>query len=152
MRPDIGRTILAGFVATVVLTGIMYWVAPLMMGQPMDVAGMLSGLIGVSWGAGMILHFTLGTLVFPLTYALVLYPVLPGGPWLKGVWLGLGLWLVAEAVVVPMAGGGFFHARMGGAMAAFGGLLGHLVYGALVGGIAGAARRRATDYPHGAPA
>lgn len=139
MRPDIGKAILGGLVATLVLTGIMYWVAPLMLGQPMDVAGMLSGMIGISWETGMVLHFINGTLVFPIVYALFLYGVLPGGPWLKGAVWGFILWLIAEIVVVPMAGGGVFHSAMGGMLAAMASLMGHLVYGALLGGIAGEA-------------
>jgi hypothetical protein len=57
------------------------------------------------------------------------------------VW-GLILWLVAEIVVIPMAGGGVFHANQGGMMAAMASLLGHVVYGALLGWIAGSPTRR----------
>lgn len=137
MQPDTGRTLLAGLVATLVLTAIMYWIAPLMLGQPMDVAGMLSGMTGTSWSVGMVMHFLLGVLVFPLVYALILYTRLPGAPWLRGAIWGLVLWLIAEIVVVPMAGGGVFHAAMGGAMAAIASMMGHFVYGAVLGGIAG---------------
>lgn len=143
MRPEIGRAVIGGLVATLVLTAIMYWIAPLMLGQPMDVAGMLSGMLGVSWTMGMVIHVANGVVIFPLVYALLLYRILPGGPWLKGATWGFVLWLIAESVVVPIAGGGFFHAAMGGAMTAAASLMGHLVYGALLGGIAGEARSAA---------
>lgn len=139
MKPDIGKTLAGGLVGTLVMTAMMYWVAPLLIGGPMDVAGMLGGMLGVSWATGMILHFVNGVLIFPLVYGLVLYGVLPGGPWMKGATWGFILWLVAEAAVMPMAGAGFFHANVG-AMAAAASLMGHLVYGLLLGGIAGAAR------------
>jgi hypothetical protein len=38
---------------------------------------------------------------------------------------------------MPMMGGGFFSANMGGMKAALGSLLGHIVYGGLLGWIAG---------------
>lgn len=138
MRPSLGRAIAAGFVATLVLTGIMYYVAPLMLPGPMDVAQMLAGVLGTSWMVGMVVHFILGTLVFPLIYVYALYPVLPGAPWVKGLVWGAILWVAAELLLVPMAGGGVFHsASPAGVMGVMGSLIGHLVYGAVLGAIAG---------------
>ena len=45
-------------------------------------------------------------------------------------------------MVMPMMGGGFFSSQMGGAMAATGSLVGHLVYGGLLGAIAGSPSAR----------
>lgn len=139
MRPSTGKAILAGFVATVVLTLIMYYVAPMMIGGPMDVAQMLSDMLGgLGWTVGMIVHFILGSIVFPLIYVYVLYPYLPGAPWLKGTIWGAILWLITELVVIPMAGAGLFHTQHpAGITAAVASLLGHLVYGAILGAIAG---------------
>lgn len=134
MKPGIGRAIAGGVVGTALITAMMYWVAPLMMGEPMDVAAMLSGMAGTSWSVGMAIHWILGVLVFPIAYALVVYGLLPGDPWLKGAIFGLILWLLAEVVVTPMAGGGVFHG--GNMMAVMGGLMGHLVYGIALGAIA----------------
>lgn len=135
MRPNVWKAIIGGFVATVVLTLIMYYVAPLMLPGPMDVAGMLGGLLGVSATIGMIIHFINGTIIFPLIYIYLLYQVLPGAPWLKGLWWGLILWLLAELTFVPLAGGGVFHG--GNIMPIMGSLIGHAVYGILLGAIAG---------------
>jgi hypothetical protein len=52
------------------------------------------------------------------------------------------LWLLAQAIVMPMMGGGLFSARMGGFMAVMGSLAGHVVYGSLLGVIASASRGR----------
>jgi uncharacterized membrane protein YagU involved in acid resistance len=139
MHPTIARSIAAGFVATLAMTIMMYTTAP-MMGLNMDIAAMLGSLLGGSWTAGMVLHFINGSIIFPLIYALVLYRFLPGGPIGKGVIWGVVLWLLAQTIVMPMMGGGFFSARMGGMMAVFGSLMGHLFYGGLLGGIAGAPR------------
>jgi hypothetical protein len=50
-----------------------------------------------------------------------------------------GLFLVAESVVMPMAGNGFWSADIGGAKAVMAAFLGHMVCGALLGLIAGRA-------------
>lgn len=70
-------------------------------------------------------------------YAYVLYAILPGNPAVKGAVWGVVLWLLAQVVVMPMMGGGFFSMAMGGMMAVMGSLMGHLLYGVLLGAIAG---------------
>ncbi|MFN4261638.1 MAG: DUF6789 family protein [Gemmataceae bacterium] len=139
-RPDLTRSFLGGFVGTVAITMMMYFVAPMMLGQPMDIASMLGSMLGNSWWAGMVLHFVNGTVVFPLIYAFVLYGVLPGGSAVKGIAWGGVLWLLAQVVVMPMMGAGFFTANAGGVLAAMSSLMGHLVYGGLLGWIAGRSR------------
>jgi hypothetical protein len=139
MRPNIAKSILGGFLGTVAITFMMYVVSPMMMGMRMDIAAMLGTVLGIGWTGGMALHFVNGTVIFPLIYALVLYQWLPGGPAVKGLAWGGVLWLLAQTVVMPMMGGGFFSAQAGGAMAAVGSLLGHAVYGAILGALAGEA-------------
>ena len=136
MRLNPTRAILGGFVGTVVMTAMMYLVAP-MMGLNMDIARMLGSMLGNNWAMGMAMHFVLGTVVFPLTYALVLEGWLPAGPTVKGATWGVALWILAQVVVMPMMGAGFFSMAMGGMMAAGGSLVGHLLYGSVLGGIAG---------------
>lgn len=137
MKRDAGRAMLGGFVGTVAITLLMYYAAPMMTGQPMDIAAMLGSMIGGSWIGGMVLHFVNGTLIFPLIFAYALYERLPGGPTTKGVIWGLVLWLLAQIAVTPMMGGGFFSANAGGLPAVMGSLMGHIVYGALLGAIGG---------------
>lgn len=138
MHPNIGRSIAGGLVGTIVMTMMMYVVAP-MMGLHMDIAAMLGSMPGNSWMAGMMMHVANGVILFPLVYAYVLYAYLPGGPVVKGTIWGVALWLVAQAVVMPMMGAGFFSMAMGGMMAAMGSLIGHLLYGSILGAIAGGA-------------
>jgi hypothetical protein len=141
MRASFGRTALGGFVGTLVMTLMMYFVAPTVLGMPMDVAGMLGRLLAGSWALGMAMHFVNGTVIFPAVYEYVLYRLLPGEPWLKGTIWGVVLWFLAQAVFMPVVGGGMFSARMGGLTAVVASLVAHLVYGALLGGIAGAPER-----------
>jgi hypothetical protein len=56
----------------------------------------------------------------------------------KGTAWGVTLWLVAQLVVMPMMGAGIFSSAMGGMMAAIGSLIGHILYGSLLGVIASA--------------
>jgi hypothetical protein len=136
MHPNVGRSMLGGFGGTVVMTAIMYMVAP-MMGLKMDIAQMLGSMLGNNWWAGMTMHFVNGTVIFPLIYAYLLYQWLPGSPVIKGTTWGIVLWLLAQIMVMPMMGGGFFSMAMGGMMAAMGSLVGHVLYGSVLGAIAG---------------
>ncbi|MBI4610022.1 MAG: hypothetical protein HY726_13555 [Candidatus Rokubacteria bacterium] len=145
MRPNPAKAILGGVVGTVVMTLMMYFVAPMMLGRPMDVAAMLGGMLGGSWMMGMLMHLLDGSVVFPLIYAYLLYRVLPGEPWLKGTIWGLILWFLSQALVTPMMGGGMFSAKAGGLMAVMASLIAHAMYGALLGGIAGAAEGSSTS-------
>jgi len=86
---------------------------------------------------GMAMHILNGAVIFPLIYAFVLFAHLPGSPALKGILWGVILWVLAQIVVMPMMGAGVFGLRMGGIMPAFGSLMGHIVYGVLLGWIAG---------------
>src|SRR3970040_211131 len=108
-HPTLSRAVLGGFVGTAMMTAMMYFVAP-MMGLNMDIAAMLGSMLGGSWAAGMAMHFVHGTVI----YAYVLYAMLPGNPAVKGALWGVVLWLLAQVVVMPMMGGGFFSMAMGG--------------------------------------
>jgi hypothetical protein len=136
-HPSLSRAALGGFVGTLAMTMLMYRVAP-MMGLHMDIAAMLGSLLGGSWTAGLMLHFVNGTVIFPAIYVFALYAHIPGSPVIKGTTWGIVLWLLAQIVVMPMMGGGVFSSAMGGMMAAIGSLMGHLLYGSLLGAIASA--------------
>jgi len=137
MKPIASKTFLGGLAGTAVLTMMMYFVAPMMLGHPMDIAAMLGSMMGNSWALGMALHWMNGVVVFPLLYAFVIYKLLPGSPTVRGAVWGLVLWLVAQAMVMPMMGAGFFSSNAGGVMAVVASFMGHIVYGGILGKIAG---------------
>jgi uncharacterized membrane protein YagU involved in acid resistance len=146
MKPNVGRLVLGGFAGTLAITFLMYFGGP-MMGLPrMDIAAMLGTMLG-GWSMGMAMHFLNGTIIFPLLYALILFVRLPGSPTFKGVLWGVILWVLAQTVVMPMMGAGLFGLKMGGIMPAFGSLMGHIVYGALLGWIAGDAHAQRHEHP-----
>ena len=146
VRPNIGRAILGGFVGTPAMSALMYTVAPLI-GVRVDIADVLGTMLG-GWTLGMIAHVINGSIIFPLLYVLVAAHFLPGPPVVKGLAFGGGLWLVSQFVVMPMMGAGVFSSHLG-PTAALASLLGHLVYGALLGSLAGDGEEVpvATDYP-----
>jgi len=137
MKSNITKTLLGGFAGTLMMTLMMQFAAPMMIGQPMDIAAMLGKMMGNNYAIGMAVHIMLGVLVLPLIYALLVYRFLPGTPLIKGLTWGLILWLIAETMVMPMAGAGFFMSEIGGLKAMMAALMGHLVYGGLLGVIAG---------------
>jgi Na+/proline symporter len=107
------------------------------MGEPLNVAGELGRLFGGSWGLGMALHFLIGVFVLPGIFIWLFYFRLPGAPWVKGIEYGVIIWLVAEIVVVPLSGGGFFHSGSGGASAVLVSFIGNVIYGYLLGAVTG---------------
>ncbi|GJL83926.1 MAG: hypothetical protein DHS20C01_35600 [marine bacterium B5-7] len=104
----------------------------------MDIAAMLAGMMGGVYVIGLVAHVLLGVLIFPLIYVM-LFQFWLGAPLVKGLLFGTVLWLIAATMVMvmPMAGAGFFMSEIGGIKAAMAALVGHWVYGALLGGIVG---------------
>jgi hypothetical protein len=137
MEKNIGKAVLAGFVATVVMTMMMY-MAPMMGIPKMDVAGMLSGMMKTPWIVGMLIHFMNGALIFPLIYVFVFHNILPGPSFVKGMTWGLILFLIAQVMVMPMAGAGVFSSNSPNPLlSVMGSFMGHAVYGAILGMIYG---------------
>lgn len=138
MRPNVAKAILGGFVGTVLLTLMTQFVAPLMTGQKMDMAAKLGEMTGMGRVVGMVMHLFIGSVVFALIYVFVLFRFLPGAPLVKGLICGVIFWLGLEIAMMPMIGGGLFSSKIGGMKVVVAALVAHLVYGAALGGIAGA--------------
>jgi uncharacterized membrane protein YagU involved in acid resistance len=136
VKPNIWKAIAGGFIGTVMLTLMMRFVAP-MMGVRMDIVAKLGEMTHTGTAGGVLTHFLNGTVIFPLVYVYLLYRFLHGAPWQKGLLWGVILWLGVEIVMIPMMGGGIFSTEMGGKKAVMAALVGHLVYGAVFGAIAG---------------
>lgn len=150
-KPRFGRALSAGFIAWIAFNLVMA-MAPLM-GVDMNVPAMLGGMFGMnSLAMGWVLHLMIG-LILGLIYAYGLASHLPGAPWVRGLLYGILPWLAMMVVVAPMLPlvspsmskmpPGFFLANMG-MIAPVGGLIAHLVFGAVLGAMYGAA-----DVAHG---
>jgi len=141
MKPNVGRSIAGGFVGTLIMTLMMRYVAP-MMGVQMNIAASLAKMMHTSVAVGLAAHFMLGTIVFALIYSYLLYRILPGAPVVRGIEWGLVLWFLMEILAMPMLGMGVFNTVMGGAKTVMAALVAHVVYGALLGWIAGSTETR----------
>ena len=130
------KAIIAGAAGTLAMT-IFAVMAPLMGMPEMNVPKMLSSTMGLpmvfGWGA----HFMVG-IVLALVYAAVFYNRLKGCGFVKGMKFSLIPWLMAQLIVMPMMAvmnnmpfsAGIFS---GSFIMAFGSLMGHLVYGLVLG-------------------
>ena len=126
------RAVGGGLIGTVVFTLMMKFIAPEMIGHPMDIAAVLGTFTGLGASAGVIMHFLLGTLGFAAAF-LIVGPYLPGPGSLRGMTLMAAVWFFAGLVAMPILGGGLFF---GGAKEAMAALFGHLVLGAILGMVA----------------
>ena len=133
------KIILGGVAGTAVMTMMMYKVAPMILGKPMDIASKLGSMLGDSWALGMMAHLLNGIIVFPLIYGLFLHKYLPGPNAIKGAVWGVILWLVAMLVVMPVVGDGAFMLNSGSPKAAMVALMGHIVYGLIFGVVSSSA-------------
>jgi len=87
------RAISGGLAGTVVFTLMMRFLAPEMIGHPMDIATVLGTFTGLGTPAGVVMHFLLGTLGFAIGFVIV-GPYLPGPGWLRGVIFMAGVWFL----------------------------------------------------------
>lgn len=138
---------MAGIIGTAVMTAVGLWVAPLMGMPPMNPAEMLAGVMGGMMTLGWAAHFMIGV-ILAVIYAVVA-PWLPGPPALRGALYGIAPFLVAQIVMMPMMGMPIFSGSM---VLAMGSLIGHLVYGAVVGGVYGPVPARSRTTSSGARA
>lgn len=126
--------LVAGFVATVVLSVMM--MAKTMMGvmPELDVIAMLSQMMGAPAAMGWLGHFMIGTLAWGGGFALF-YGSIPGGSAIaKGIAFGVAAWLGMMIMVMPIAGAGLFGMKFG-LMAPMMTLVLHVIFGAVLGAV-----------------
>ena len=134
VKPKLIRALIGGFAGTVVFTLMGLFVAPHVIGQPMDVAALMAPMLGGSHTAGVIAHFVTGTVVFPIAYLVLGISTLPGPAWLRGALFLIPVYLVAMTVMMPILGQGLFFGSPPKAMVA---LMGHVAFGLVMGAIIG---------------
>ena len=126
------KGVIAGFIATLVLTAVMLLKAQFQLVPPelsiMSLLGRIAGGNVAAWSD----HFIIGTLIWGLTFS-GFDAVVPNKPyWLKGIMFSVLAWLVMMLVFLPFAGVGFFGAKLG-MLAAVITLVQHLIYGVTLG-------------------
>ena len=126
------KIIIAGIAGTIAMTVVGLFGAPMMGLAPMNPAAMLAGAMGGMVALGWIAHFMIGV-VFAFGYVLA-SPYLPGPGAARGAIYAIAPWLMAQVAVMPMMGMPIFS---GSVMVAMASLIGHIVYGLVVGAILG---------------
>jgi len=129
---SVGKGIIAGLVATAVLSMIM--VAKAMMGlmPQLNVIAMLSKMMGSAPIMGWAAHFMIGAIVWGVGFAVLINKIPGSSSVSKGVMFGVAAWLMMMIVVMPMAGAGLFGLKMG-MVAPVMTLMLHAIYGAVLG-------------------
>lgn len=136
MQKNFGKSIAAGISGTIAMTLLMI-MAPLMGLPEMNIGKMLSSFMGIPEALGWAAHFMIGS-TLALIYVYGFAQRLPGSSWLQGALYGLIPWLASQIMVNPMMGAGIFASNTPAPVATvMGSLMGHLVYGAVVGGVYG---------------
>lgn len=126
------RAIAAGLIGTGVLTAL--WLVEPSIGLPRIAVGQILGTfmsvsvahLRVGAMGGWIAHFIVGIL-YALLYAWRLADRIAGPSVLRGTLFGAILFILAQAVFMPLVGAGFF--ARGNVELLAGSLIGHLAYG-----------------------
>ena len=140
-QPD--RAILAGFVGTLIASAWLFFciatLAPRM--QTLSIFGsMYTGdALHTDPTAiqmlGLFAQFVLCAAIIALLYPRI-FPLLPGHGVMRGVYLGVGLWIISMVIALPIWGAGFFGLD-DGPLTPILSLITHLIYGALLAGVYG---------------
>lgn len=129
---NIKNGMVAGFVATIVLSIMM--MAKAMMGvmPELNPIQMMASMMAASAAMGWIAHFAIGTIAWGGGFA-VLNRAIPGkSQVVKGIVFGVGAWLMMMVAVMPMAGAGLFGLNLG-MPAPIMTLVMHIAFGAVLG-------------------
>lgn len=129
----ITRGMIAGLIATLVLSALMVMKAMMGMMPQLNIITMLSAMFRSRNPAmGWLLHVMIGTVIWGTLFARV-QDRLPGSTaTVRGIVFGIAAWVLMMIVVMPMAGAGFFGLHFGVA-APLMTLMLHMVYGATLG-------------------
>ncbi len=147
---DTKRAAAAGLIGTASMTALLL-VEPSIGLPKIAIGEMLSSSMSalssqttMGPAAGWVVDVLLGV-IFALVYAGVLDRKLPGSPVVRGLIFGVLIFIVAQLVFAPLTGSGLFS--NGDIVLLLGGLLGHLVYGSVVGYVYGDVGRAAAGAP-----
>jgi hypothetical protein len=125
------RGMLAGLVATLVLSGILILKANMGLWPELSIIRLLTNLGSIQVVAAWMDHFIVGVVVWGLIYAALdsLWP--NGAYWLKGLIIGVFAWFLMMVLFMPLAKVGYFGAKIPNAVMVTLGM--HLIYGLVLG-------------------
>jgi uncharacterized membrane protein YagU involved in acid resistance len=133
---SVSRAAVAGLVGTAAMTALLL-IEPsvglprIAMGQVLGTSlGLTTARLSIGPALGWVLHFIIG-MGLAVIYAAVFQDRLPGPPAVRGLLYGFMVFVVAQLVFMPLVGGGVFS--RGDPELILGSLLGHLLYGGVIG-------------------
>ncbi len=144
VKRDFKQAVIAGFIATAILTALMY-AAPLVGLPRIDLASALGTpfagapamMFTRAWWMGLVIFFLFGSVASPYVFVYA-FPGLLGYSWLRGIEWGVFVWVFGGVAVMTAMGLGFNEAHYAHPFSSFlSSLAGHIVYGAILGAIAG---------------
>ncbi|MBI4596680.1 MAG: DUF2938 family protein [Candidatus Tectomicrobia bacterium] len=126
------RIVKGGIMATAVMTLVML-MAPLMGLPKMPVGSMLANFMHIPVSMGWMMHFIIGT-TLAAAYVFLFQTRVSVHPAVNGMLFSLIPFLLAQIMVNPIMGAGFFALKTPAPfLMVMGSLVGHLVYGAVLG-------------------
>jgi uncharacterized membrane protein YagU involved in acid resistance len=126
------RGMLAGLVATLVLSAILILKGQLGLWPELNIIRLLVSLGSIQTVAAWMDHFIVGVVVWGLLYGALDSIWVSRAYWLKGLVLGLFAWFLMMVLFMPLAKVGYFGVKLGPSAAIV--TLGmHLIYGLVLG-------------------
>ena len=133
---NLSRAVASGIIATASMTALLL-IEPAIGLPEIAIGQLLSTSLSVttahlsfSPAVGWLAHFIVGS-IWAVLFGAVFVSRLPGSPLVQGLIYGALIFLVAQALFMPMVSAGFFS--RGDPSMLIGSLLGHLVYGGVLG-------------------
>ena len=138
MQTNVPKGILAGLIATIVLSILMMLKSAMGMMPEVNaikmLTGMAHGMVGMPSTpvVGWIVHFIIGSLIWGILFALLIERIPGGSATVRGLLFATAAWVLMMVIVMPMAGAGLFGLKLGiGAPIAT--LVLHWIYGSVLG-------------------
>ncbi len=128
------RAAIAGLAGTAAMTAVAL-MGPLVGMPEMNTGAMLAGFMGIPAALGWMAHFMIGA-ILAIIFSAAFADKLPGSPLIRGAMYGVLPWFILESMLSPMMGTGFFSLKTPAPVLFLAGsLMGHLIYGAVVGAV-----------------
>ena len=130
--PNVLKAMIAGLVATLVLSALMLLNGAWDLMPQINIIRWLTALGTLSVPSAWMDHFIVGVVIWGLLFAVYDGVATRPAHWLKDIIVGVFAWLMMMVAFMPLAGAGFFGAKIG-ITALVGLLILHLVYGVVLG-------------------
>jgi hypothetical protein len=103
------KGMIAGFVATLILSGLMLLNSTMDLMPQINIVRMLANLATLSTTAAWMDHFIVGVVIWGLLFAVYDGVATRPAHWLKGIIVGVLAWLMMMVAFMPLAGAGFLR-------------------------------------------